>query len=110
MITLFVINGGFRSSDGFVALPCDAMKIPSDYQSYQYFILSAGIVTSDVEMTNQFLVITCEDTTTTNNNHWSGHFSTHSILGRNFLAIIKLENRQTNLNSCRADSFGYYNS
>ena len=84
MISLFVISGGFHSTDGLVGLPCDAMKVPSDYNSYQYLILSTRIVTSDEAMTSKFLVITCEDATTvsiTPSTTINGHTFEHSVFG-----------------------------
>ena len=69
-ITVQVINDEFRSSDGFVALPCDSMTVPTDFRTYQYVILSTNQNPTDqaasASRSSQFLVITCDDATTVN--------------------------------------------
>ena len=40
-ISIYVVNDESHSTDGFVALPCDAMKVPGDNRRYKYLILSA---------------------------------------------------------------------
>ena len=66
-IAVQVINDEFRSTDGFVALPCDAMTVPSDFRTYEYLVLSTNQDTTDqagsTARSSQFLVITCEDNT-----------------------------------------------
>ena len=66
-ITIHAINDEFRSSDGFLVLPCDGMRVPSDFRSYEYLILSTRQdVTQQAGSTarsTQFLIITCEDNT-----------------------------------------------
>ena len=63
-ISVYVINDEFRSTDGFVALPCDSMTVPSDFRTYDYIVLSTN---QDAQVStpksSQFLVITCEDYT-----------------------------------------------
>ena len=65
-ISIHVINDEFRSTDGFVALPCDAMTVPN-FAKYEYLILSTNQDTTDQEASiprsSQFLIITCEDNT-----------------------------------------------
>ena len=67
-ISVQVINDELRSSDGFVALPCDSMTVPSDFRTYQYVILSANQDTTgqagSAPRSSQFLVITCDGATT----------------------------------------------
>ena len=69
-ISVQVINDELHSSDGFVALPCDSMTVPSDFRTYQYVILSTNQDTTDqagsAPRSSQFLVITCDDATTVN--------------------------------------------
>ena len=66
-ISVYVVNDEYRSTDGFVALPCDAMKVPGDYRRYKYLILSAEHnITGQkgaTQRASQFLMITCEDDT-----------------------------------------------
>ncbi|CAI8051656.1 hypothetical protein GBAR_LOCUS28286 [Geodia barretti] len=66
-IAIQVINDEFRSTDGFVALPCDSMTVPSDFRTYEYLILSTNQDTTDqpgsTPRSSQFLVITCDDDT-----------------------------------------------
>ena len=57
-ISVYVVNDESGSTDGFVALPCDAMKVPGDHRRYKYLILSAVH-----ERASQFLMITCEGDT-----------------------------------------------
>ena len=65
-ISVFVINDEFRSTDGFVALPCDAMSVPG-FGKYEYIILSTDQAPTDQAASTlrstQFLIITCEDDT-----------------------------------------------
>ena len=67
MISVFVINDEFGSTDGFVALPCDSMTVESDFRRYDYLILSAEHDTTDqvgaIPRPSQFLIVTCEDDT-----------------------------------------------
>ena len=66
-ISVYVVNDEFRSTDGFVALPCDGMKVSGDYRRYKYLILSAEHdITGEegaTQRASQFLMITCEDDT-----------------------------------------------
>ena len=66
-VTIQVMNDEFRSTDGFVALPCDAMTVPSDFRTYEYLVLSTNQDTTgqvgSTPRSSQFLVITCEDNT-----------------------------------------------
>ena len=66
-ISLYVVNDESYSSDGFVALPCDAMKVPGDYRRYEYLILSADKdgtgETGGTQKSSQFVIITCENDT-----------------------------------------------
>ena len=66
-IAVKVVNDEFRSSDGFVSLPCDSMTVPSDFRTYEYLILSTKQDATDqpgsTSRSSQFLVITCEDDT-----------------------------------------------
>ena len=63
-IAVKVVNDGFRSSDGFVSLPCDSMTVPSDFRTYEYLVLSTNQDTTDqsgsTATSSQFLVITCD--------------------------------------------------
>ena len=66
-ISIYVVNDESHSTNGFVALPCDAMKVPGDHRRYKYLILSAehditGQIRA-IQRTSQFLMITCEDDT-----------------------------------------------
>ena len=67
-IGIHVINDEFRSTDGYVALPCDGMTVPSDFRSYQYLILSTSQMATEASgslpRASQFLIITCEGDTT----------------------------------------------
>ena len=69
-ISVFVINDEFRTTDGFVALPCDSMKVEPDFRRYDYLILSTKLDTTDqaglIPTPSQFLIITCEDDTVVN--------------------------------------------
>ena len=66
-ISIKVVNDEFRSTDGFVALPCDGMTALSDFRTYEYLVLSTNQDTTDqsgsTPTSSQFLVITCEDDT-----------------------------------------------
>ncbi|CAI8033448.1 hypothetical protein GBAR_LOCUS18865 [Geodia barretti] len=66
-IAIQVINDEIRSTDGFVALPCDGMTVPSDFRTYEYLILSTNQDTTgqsgSTPRSSQFLVITCDDDT-----------------------------------------------
>ena len=63
-IAIKVVNDEFRSTDGFVALPCDGMTVPSDFRTYEYLVLSTNQDTTDqpgsTTRSSQFLVITCD--------------------------------------------------
>ena len=63
-ISIKVVNDEFRSTDGFVALPCDGMTALSDFRTYEYLILSTNQDTTDqsgsTARSSQFLVITCD--------------------------------------------------
>ena len=65
-IALYVINDEFRSTDGFVAFPCDAMTVPN-FQRYNYLILSTDQRPTDqaasIPRASQFLIVTCDDDT-----------------------------------------------
>ena len=60
-ISVIVFNDEEFSSDGFVALPCDGMAVGGDFRQYDYLILSTN---QDSTRASQFLIITCEDSTT----------------------------------------------
>ena len=66
-VAIFVFNDEVRSTDGYLALPCDGMVAGDDHRSYNYIILSAEQdVTNQPGSTprsSQFVVITCEDQT-----------------------------------------------
>lgn len=66
-ISIQAINDEFRSTDGFLALPCDGMTVPGDYRRYNYAILSTRQDTTlqdgSLPRSSQFLIITCEDDT-----------------------------------------------
>ena len=66
-ISVFVVNDEVRSTDGYLALPCDGMLAGDDHRSYNYIVLSAEQdVTNQPGSTprsSQFVVITCEDQT-----------------------------------------------
>ena len=65
-ISIYVINDETASTDGFVALPCDAMEVTS-FNRYDHVILSTLLDVSDrpgtVARASQFMVIACEDDT-----------------------------------------------
>ena len=65
-ISIYVINDETSSTDGFVALPCDAMAVTS-FNRYDHVILSTLLDVSDrpgtVPRASQFMVIACEDDT-----------------------------------------------
>ena len=65
-ISIYVINDETASTDGFVALPCDAMAVTS-FNRYDHVILSTLLDVSDrpgtVPRASQFMVIACEDDT-----------------------------------------------
>jgi hypothetical protein len=67
-IAVFVINDEPFSTDGFLALPCDGMTAPGDFRTYSYLILGANQDTTGVAgstaRASQFLIITCEDSST----------------------------------------------
>ena len=62
-ISVYVVSDEFRSTDGYVALPCDAMVVPGDYRRYEYIIHSTSqMPTGDVSLRfSQFLLIACFD-------------------------------------------------
>ena len=63
-ISVYVVSDEFRSTDGYVALPCDAMVVvPGDYRKYEYIIHSTSqLPTGDVSLrTSQILLIACFD-------------------------------------------------
>ena len=66
-ISVYVVNDESRSTDGFIALPCDVMKVSGDHRRYRYLILSAehdiSGETGATQKASQFLMITCEDDT-----------------------------------------------
>ena len=64
-ISVYAVNDEFRSTDGFLALSCDGMKVENDFRRYDYVILSAELTgTVDNPQTNsEFLIIPCEDNT-----------------------------------------------
>ena len=66
-VAVYVINDEFRSTDGFVALPCDAMTAPGDFRRYNYVVLSTNQDTTNqaasIPRSTQFMIITCEDNT-----------------------------------------------
>ena len=65
-ISIYVVNDEALSTDGFVALPCDAMAVTS-FNRYDHVILSTLLDVSDspgtVPRASQFMVIACEDDT-----------------------------------------------
>ena len=65
-ISVYVVNNETASTDGFVALPCDAMEVTS-FGIYDYLILSSLLNVSDSPGTlpraSQFMVVACEDDT-----------------------------------------------
>ena len=65
-ISIYVVNDETASTDGFVALPCDAMEVTS-FNRYKYVILSTLLDVSDrpetVPRASQFMVVACEDDT-----------------------------------------------
>ena len=65
-ISIYVISDETASTDGFVALPCDAMAVTS-FNRYDHVILSTLLDVSDrpgtVPRASQFMVIACEDDT-----------------------------------------------
>ena len=65
-ISIYVVNDETSSTDGFVALPCDAMEVTS-FVIYDYLILSSLLNVSDspgtVPRASQFMVVACEDDT-----------------------------------------------
>ena len=64
-ISVYAVNDEVRSTDGFVALSCDAMTVNNDFRRYDYVILSARLNgTVDNPQTNsEFLIIPCENNT-----------------------------------------------
>ena len=62
-ISVYVVSDEFRSTDGYVALPCDAMVVPGDYRKYEYIIHSTSqMPTGDVSLrSSQILLIACFD-------------------------------------------------
>ena len=65
-ISIYVINDETFSTDGFVALPCDAMAVTS-FNRYDHVILSTLLDVTDSPGTlpraSQFMVVACEDDT-----------------------------------------------
>ena len=64
-ISVYAVNDEVRSTDGFVALSCDAMTVNNDFRRYDYVILSARLNgTVDNPQTNsEFLIIPCDNNT-----------------------------------------------
>ena len=62
-ISVYVVSDEFRSTDGYVALPCDAMVVPGDYRGYEYIIHSTSqMPTGEVSQRfSQILLIACFD-------------------------------------------------
>ena len=65
-ISIYVINDETSSTDGFVALPCDAMAVTS-FNRYDHVILSTLLDVLDrpggLPRASQFMVVACEDDT-----------------------------------------------
>ena len=94
-ISLYGVGDEFHSSDGFLGLSCDGMKIGTDttpYTGYEYIVLSGVFVgkESAPQSSSELLIIPCEDTRITiyssqaitffvknkyrlSNNHWTGN-------------------------------------
>ena len=89
MISVFVINSEFGSTDGFVALPCDSMTVESDFRRYDYLILSAehdiAHQAGAIPRPSQFVIITCEAdtvvTVTPSTNIGSSGVFEHTLFG-----------------------------
>ena len=64
MITVHGYNENIRTSDGFVAISCDAMK-QEVFNRYEYFVVAADQFPSpsDPPKNSLFLVIPCDDDT-----------------------------------------------
>ena len=64
-ISVHGVNDVRASTDGFVAIPCDALAA-SKYKNYQYGILSTAQrgIASNPQTSSEFLIVTCEDATT----------------------------------------------
>ena len=62
-ISVYVVSDEFRSTDGYVALPCDAMVVPGDNRRYEYIIHSTSNEPSKKVSPrfSQFLLIACFD-------------------------------------------------
>ena len=58
-ITVYAVNDEVRSTDGFVALSCDAMTVNNDFRRYDYVILSVD----NPQTKSEFLIIPCENNT-----------------------------------------------
>ena len=65
LITVHGYNDNIRTSDGFIAISCDAMR-QEVFNRYEYFILAADKFPSpsDPPKNSLFLVIPCDDDTT----------------------------------------------
>ena len=66
-ISIRAVNDEFRSTDGFVVLPCDTQIVPNNFAKYEYVILSTNQDTTgqdaSIPRASQFLVVTCEAST-----------------------------------------------
>ena len=64
MITVQGFNDNVRTTDGFIAISCDAMREPV-FNRYEYFVLAADQFPSpsDPPKNSLFLVIPCDDDT-----------------------------------------------
>ena len=59
-ISVYVVSDEFKSTDGYVALPCDAMVVPGDYRKYEYIIHSTSQMPTQVyQRYSQILLIAC---------------------------------------------------
>ena len=61
-ISVYVVNDEVRSTDGYLALSCDGIQNPNNFNRYQYLVFSTAQPTIEGEQwTSQFLLIPCTD-------------------------------------------------
>ena len=69
-ISVYVVSDEVRSTDGYVALPCDAMVAGENHERYEYIVLSTRQDTGGNQAvtlwSSEFVVITCETGTQVN--------------------------------------------
>ena len=62
-ISVYGVNDEDTTTDGFLALSCDGMKIGKTFTRYEYVILSGEYDVMGDALNSEFLIVPCEDMT-----------------------------------------------